>query len=559
MGQFHSKSSGDERPEQKADYYDLLNVQRDATAEEIKKAYRKKALELHPDRNYGNVESATQLFAEVQSAHEVLSDPQERAWYDSHRHAFMGAAAGGQSGGGGDYSSYNTRVTNAEDIYKLFTRFSPRMEFSDAPTGFYGGLREMFDKLAAEEMAASRWENVEVVEYPTFGSSGDDFEEIVRPFYMAWAGFSTRKSFAWKDVHRYSDAPDRRVRRMMEKENQRLRDEGIREFNDAVRSLVAFAKKRDPRYKANAQSEAQRQEALRQASAAQAARSRAANKAKLRDVVIAEWAKSEEVEEEEEEEEEEADEIEEPEVEHFECVACRKSFKNPKQLEAHERSKKHVKAVKQLRWEMRAQDKHFGLDADSTARDADGQLSEDDDIDHQVDASSADGEADAGKAGLETVSDLTDALNGDLTATSNAQEADGVVDGGPSPTVHPGAAVSESGDSDADYASRESVERRLHSDTLSSRREDGSLVDGTSQRPSDPDVDEPPATAPPKVGKAKQKRDKKAAKTATQQPSELSCVACSASFPSRTQLFRHIKELDHAQVRREVGGKGKRR
>lgn len=481
----------------------------------------------------------------------MLSDPQERAWYDSHRHAFMGAAAGGQSGGGGDYSSYNTRVTNAEDIYKLFTRFSPRMEFSDAPTGFYGGLREMFDKLAAEEMAACRWENVEVVEYPTFGVSGDDFEDTVRPFYMGWAGFSTRKSFAWKDVHRYSEAPDRRVRRMMEKENQRLRDEGIREFNDAVRSLVAFAKKRDPRYKANAQSEAQRQEALRQASAAQAARSRAANKAKLRDVVMPEWAKSEEVEEEEVEEDEE--EEEEPEVEHFECVACRKSFKNPRQLEAHERSKKHLKAVKQLRWEMRAQDKHFGLDADSAARDADGPLSEEDDVDYQMDASAADGEADAGKAGLETVDDLTEALNEDL----DAQEADGVTDGEPPRTVHPEAAVSESGDSDADYASRESVERRLHSDTLSGRREDGSLVDGTSQHPSDPDVDEPPATAP-KVGKAKQKRDKKAAKTATQQP-ELSCAACSASFSSRTQLFRHIKELDHAQVRREVGGKGKRR
>src|SRR5271155_3686077 len=91
----------------KQDYYELLGVERQATEEEIKKAYRRKALELHPDRNYGNVESATKLFAEIQSAYEVLSDPQERAWYDSHRHILLRGEGGLQE------FSYNIRMTTA--------------------------------------------------------------------------------------------------------------------------------------------------------------------------------------------------------------------------------------------------------------------------------------------------------------------------------------------------------------------------------------------------------------------------------------------------------------
>lgn len=520
----------------------------------IKKSYRKKALELHPDRNYGNVESATQLFAQIQSAYEVLSDPQERAWYDSHRHAFLG---GDGEPGSTDYS-YNTRMTNAEDIYALFSQFSPRMEFSDAQSGFYGGLRETFDRLAMEEKAACQWENLEAVDYPTFGTSSDDFETVVRPFYMVWPGFTTRKSFAWKDVYRYSEAPDRRVRRLMEKENQRLRDEGIREFNDAVRSLVAFAKKRDPRYKANAQSEAQRQEALRQASAAQAARSRAANNAKLRDMVTPDWAKSEEVEE----EEEDYESASEPEVEHFECVACHKSFKNPRQLEAHERSKKHLKAVKQLRWEMKTQNKRFGLDADGhqgADSDPNGWQSDQGDNDHEMDMAAVSDEANASKGGLETMDDLTEPLSEAQTTTGHSQHTGTVSDGDPPDTDPPGNDMSGSEDSDADYASRETVEHRLRSDSLSNRREGRSSTDASSQHLPDPDLDGSASAAPRKVGKAKQKRDKRAARVTAQQSSELSCAVCSASFPSRSQLFRHIRELDHAQMPSQIRNKGKKR
>jgi len=78
----------------KRDYYDILGIARNASDQEIKSAYRKAALQYHPDRNPGD-KHAEERFKEAAEAYSVLSDSQKRAQYDRYGHAGLGAAAGG--------------------------------------------------------------------------------------------------------------------------------------------------------------------------------------------------------------------------------------------------------------------------------------------------------------------------------------------------------------------------------------------------------------------------------------------------------------------------------
>ncbi|HET7179029.1 MAG TPA: DnaJ domain-containing protein, partial [Chryseosolibacter sp.] len=90
----------------KRDYYEILGVEKNATAEEIKKAYRKVAIKYHPDKNPGDKE-AEEKFKEAAEAYEVLSSAEKKAQYDRYGHA--------RAGGG-----YGGHAMNMEDIFSQF-------------------------------------------------------------------------------------------------------------------------------------------------------------------------------------------------------------------------------------------------------------------------------------------------------------------------------------------------------------------------------------------------------------------------------------------------------
>ncbi len=101
----------------KKDYYEILGVSRDASEEEIKRAYRKLALQYHPDRNSGNKE-AEEKFKEISEAYEVLSDPEKRRIYDMYGH--QGLEGSGYSAGFSDIEEIFARF---DDIFEDFFGF----------------------------------------------------------------------------------------------------------------------------------------------------------------------------------------------------------------------------------------------------------------------------------------------------------------------------------------------------------------------------------------------------------------------------------------------------
>lgn len=100
----------------KRDYYEVLEVDRSAGADEIKKAYRKAAIKYHPDKNPGD-KSAEEKFKEAAEAYDVLSNPDKKARYDQFGHEGMNGATGGGAGGGFGGFSMEDIFSNFGDIF----------------------------------------------------------------------------------------------------------------------------------------------------------------------------------------------------------------------------------------------------------------------------------------------------------------------------------------------------------------------------------------------------------------------------------------------------------
>lgn len=163
----------------KKDFYDILGVAKSASADEIKKAYRKVAMQYHPDRNPGD-KSAEEKFKEAAEAYEVLSDADKRAQYDRYGHAGVsGAARGGHPGAGGmnmdDIFSQFGDIFGDDMFGSFFGGQQGRGRGGQRARGVRGSNLRIKLKLTYEEIAKGVTKNVKVKKYVicnTCGGSG---------------------------------------------------------------------------------------------------------------------------------------------------------------------------------------------------------------------------------------------------------------------------------------------------------------------------------------------------------------------------------------------------
>lgn len=186
-------------------YYDILEVDREAETDEIRRQYRKLILQWHPDKNTGQEDLATQRFREVKEAYEVLSDPQERAWYDANRHKILnpGSTSNSTSEENGDV------ISPLVDLW-LYFNSSCYEGFNDEEHGFYSVYRRLFEQIDREEKRYSTSTDKKRGA-PNFGTSTSSWAEVDK-FYSYWAAYSSEMSFSWSNLYDTDDAPNRQVR-----------------------------------------------------------------------------------------------------------------------------------------------------------------------------------------------------------------------------------------------------------------------------------------------------------------------------------------------------------
>jgi curved DNA-binding protein CbpA len=555
MGASHSTSSarpggGGGRPRTAdgvdvQDYYALLELPdpdtSTSTSDEIRKAYRKLALRFHPDKNPDDVEAANKRFLLIQSAYEVLSDEQERAWYDAHREQILGGTMDEDGTGQDDdqgldeemFQSFRngTKKPPPAPTGSSLPGLTPRqlMRFLDASlcmdtkppsaeeSGFYGTYRRLFERIAEEEKGAapypgektSDWESMPSFGYshtPYLHAKGEDKpinQDQVRDFYTAWTSFASRKGFGWKDGYRLHDAPDRRMRRAMEKENKRMRDEGRREYNDVVRSLVAFIRRRDPRVKAHLATQTAsvntEEDLQRRKEAAERERKEQEDRAKaFKKQNWDAWHVGQEEEESETDSEASYGEQAEGELvngddqgsgyeeDRLECFVCDKIFQSQAAFENHEKSNKHKKQIQQVKRQMQKEDRQLHEHVEET-------------LVIEVEEDETAGLSKKARQRLKKRMKDQDKAANSTPALSDAEQQD----------------------------------------TVLNAAESTSIKDSTKEEL---------ATAPPaetsaeKEDQSKTKRSKKDKKNFK---AKEHCNVCSAGFESRSKLFNHVRETNH--------------
>ncbi|CAF0849592.1 unnamed protein product [Adineta steineri] len=471
-------------------HYEVLGVEQTANEDDLKKAYKKLALQWHPDKNLDQIAVAQKRFLEIRAAYEVLSDPRERSWYDAHRDVML------QKGSGDDYQD------DTINIFPFFTS-SCYQGYNDTENGFYTIYNKLFKDIAQQDIKASTDKTVEI---PEFGNSESDYEEVVGPFYAYWSNYCTLRTYVWKEEHDTRDAFDRRVRRLMEQDNKKLRDKAKKERNDEVRELVAFVKKRDKRVQLR---KIYLEEQAAQKKKADTERRNREKQKKLEELAQykeSQWMSFEDFEKQLDDMEnkvkgdfqdsDQDDTINENEngeeaiddMNELYCVACNKSFKSDRAFLNHENSRKHKEFVQLMKAHIQQENEELLLNKDE-----------------QVDL---------------TNDDYDQSVQLPINNQSSKSKK------------------------------KKKKQRRNNKDNASSDDETEDMKQELEEELLPKDNTQEEISNDSTSINDKKKKNKSTTEDndeASQEPVILQCFVCKEEFTSRNVLFKHIKELDHAK------------
>lgn len=230
------------------------------------------ALKWHPDKNKD--QDTTKMFQDIREAMEVLSDPNERAWYDDHREQILR---------GKDVEDLKEEDFDYLTMSKLMKYFSNACHSGFDPKkedNFYRVYAELFRQLDKEEEQEETADD-EHETLPGFGDADSTAEQVFK-FYSQWQYFSTKKIFSYADKYNPNDAPNRRIKRLIEVENKKERLVERKEFNDTVIKLIEYVQKRDARYQKFKMAENREKEAKKQREEEERTKKRNEEQEKLR-------------------------------------------------------------------------------------------------------------------------------------------------------------------------------------------------------------------------------------------------------------------------------------
>ncbi|CEP63198.1 Jjj1p LALA0_S07e04676g [Lachancea lanzarotensis] len=560
-------------------YYELLGVEFTASDSDLRKAYRRKALQYHPDKNPEDIEAATAVFATIRAAYEVLSDAQERAWYDAHKNQILSDEKDAFDDGYGDGNEYEvdgsiTGITT-DDLLKFFNS-GLYSRIDDSPAGLYQIAGKVFAKLASEEVKFGRvqgldkydkyedqWFETDILEsgykkafekytskasmlFPAFGDSTASFEHL-RTFYRHWSSFSTVKTFSWKDEYMYSRNYDRRTKREIGKRNEKLRQQARSEYNKTVKRYVTFIKKFDSRMReGSAKFEQEKRRKMREDLQRQIEKDREARSQIVGDpfklqtwqtVDDFDWS---EIEKNYDRNDNLTDDEEKSKtsVVIFECFVCGKTFKSEKQLENHNSTKVHKKNLQQIQREMRKDNMTLGLDAVSDAED--------------FDSAAEDTSENAGKLDLDEIESELQRIERELEGIcDDDDEDDSSLDDISSEAL---SQTSELGLNSEQVKVDVEVDQIDVSDSVSDLEDEelSKLLDSLTSNRDKIHSDKAESSDEWDISKRTKKNHKVRTTEAHNKPSvsepssQFACQKCSGTYQSRNALFDHIKRENHA-------------